>query len=158
MSEFGDLLRRLRREANISQKALAEQVGVDPSHLNRVERGIRNPPKTRTIIAIANALLLDTEARLQLLDAAGRSQRAGEGFTLPPLGGYREALAYSSPIRPSDDLEHPTVRSVAETLADGTIPLEQRLQIAEKVRSFTEWLRESAEKGAAEEAKETPDK
>ncbi len=44
MSHFiGNLFRKRRRELDISQKELADKVGVVPSYITQIERGKRNP-------------------------------------------------------------------------------------------------------------------
>jgi transcriptional regulator with XRE-family HTH domain len=52
---FGDVLRRYRLEADISQEELAFRAGVDRTFISRLERGVRQPTIT-TLIGIAGAL------------------------------------------------------------------------------------------------------
>lgn len=52
---FGEVLRRLRSEKNISQEELAFLAGVDRTFVSRLERGIRQPTIT-TMIGIGRAL------------------------------------------------------------------------------------------------------
>lgn len=71
MNDFAKLLQKLRLEAGLSQNALARKTGVDPSYINRVERGLRQPPSLGVIHDIAEALELDTFSTNQLLLSAG---------------------------------------------------------------------------------------
>ncbi|MGB9592866.1 MAG: helix-turn-helix domain-containing protein [Anaerolineae bacterium] len=81
--EFGALLKRKRKAAGLSQSALAKAAGISPSHLNRIEKGNRNPPPSDKILDIANALRLSPAETDQLLVAAGYAPRYGQ---LPSSG------------------------------------------------------------------------
>lgn len=53
--KFGNLVRKTREEAGLSQEELADRAGLDRSYLGGVERGERNP--TLIVIGkIANGL------------------------------------------------------------------------------------------------------
>lgn len=52
---FGDRVRELRREKQLSQEELAFKAGVHRTYLGGIERGERNP-SLRNISAIADAL------------------------------------------------------------------------------------------------------
>ena len=69
--DFGDLLQRLRLKTGLSQNALAKKARVDPSYVNRIERGERQPPSLSVIHDIARALELDEFGTNQLLLSAG---------------------------------------------------------------------------------------
>jgi transcriptional regulator with XRE-family HTH domain len=69
--DFGDLLRRLREEAGLSQNALARAAGMSPSNVNRIEAAKQGVPRKTTIIRLARALGLSlTDERAQQLFAA----------------------------------------------------------------------------------------
>lgn len=53
LREFGDRLRAARRQAGLSQEALAHQAGLHRTYIGSVERGERN-------IALLNILTLAT--------------------------------------------------------------------------------------------------
>ena len=57
---FGNNLRKLRKQKELSQEALADLVKTAPSQIGRIERGEINPT-LRTVKALATAL----EIRIQ---------------------------------------------------------------------------------------------
>ena len=74
---FPDRLRELRRAARMSQRALAEQVGVDFTYLSKIENGRVEPPSEgvlqRIAIEMAGKLGMDeTELADELITLAGK--------------------------------------------------------------------------------------
>ena len=69
---FGELLRRYREEVGMSQNALGRAAGLDPSHVNRLERGKQGPPRRTTIVRLVHGLgwSLTDERAQELLAAA----------------------------------------------------------------------------------------
>ena len=55
MAEFGEILRRIRKERNLSLDALAEKVGTSKQVISRYEKGERIP-KISAVQKLANAL------------------------------------------------------------------------------------------------------
>jgi transcriptional regulator with XRE-family HTH domain len=55
LTKFATNVRRLRRKKNLSQKALADRVGISVSYVSMLERGQRSPP-LETIEKMAKAL------------------------------------------------------------------------------------------------------
>ncbi len=106
-SGFPELLRSLRTRAGLSQNALARQVGIDASYLNRLEAGTREPPRRQLAEALAGALARDDDEADRLLVAAGH---------LP------HSLAALGPL-------DPTIRLVAGILADAAIPAAERAEL-----------------------------
>ena len=75
--EFPDRLRELRRSARLSQRALAEQVGIDFTYLSKIENGRVEPPSESVLKRIATqvsgALGMDeTELADELITLAGK--------------------------------------------------------------------------------------
>lgn len=66
---FGEALKTLRREANISQRAMANGVGVDFSYISKVENGHLPPPAADTVVKICEVLGVPPE---RLLSLAGK--------------------------------------------------------------------------------------
>lgn len=52
---FGRVLRRIRRERDLSQDALADRAGLARNHVSEIERGTRDPRLT-TLIQLADGL------------------------------------------------------------------------------------------------------
>ena len=52
---LGDALRKLRRDAGLSQEQLAEGAQTDLTQVGGIERGVRNPSYT-TLLRLARAL------------------------------------------------------------------------------------------------------
>ena len=67
---FGDLLRRRRTAAALSQEELAERAGVSVRALSDLERGVHRAPRLETVRMLAEALGLAEDERAILLTAA----------------------------------------------------------------------------------------
>ena len=63
---FGQKLQELRRSAGLSQRDLAEQVGVDFSYISKVENDRLPPPAADTIVKICAALGMPPDELLAL--------------------------------------------------------------------------------------------
>src|SRR5215207_169563 len=64
---FGDLMRRHRNAAALSQEELAERAGVSVRALSDLERGVHRAPRLETVRMLADALGLGKEDRADLL-------------------------------------------------------------------------------------------
>jgi transcriptional regulator with XRE-family HTH domain len=63
LTRFAGNVRRIRGKKNLSQKALADKVGISVSYVSMLERGQRSPPletveKVAKALGVAPALLL----------------------------------------------------------------------------------------------------
>jgi transcriptional regulator with XRE-family HTH domain len=67
---LGDLLRRLRSAAALSQEELAERAGLSRHGISDLERGARQAPRLETVRMLADALGLGVDDRAALLKAA----------------------------------------------------------------------------------------
>lgn len=56
MNDFGKLLKSLRLEKKITQRKLAELVGIDFTYISKIENGTMEPPAENTIVKIAEIL------------------------------------------------------------------------------------------------------
>jgi transcriptional regulator with XRE-family HTH domain len=56
MSDFGTVLREKRRTAGLSQRQLAERVGVDFSYISKLENGRLPAPAAETVGRLAEVL------------------------------------------------------------------------------------------------------
>jgi HTH-type transcriptional regulator, competence development regulator len=66
MKTFGQTLQTLRRSKNVSQRELAEKVGVDFSYISKVENDRLPPPAADTIVKICEALGVPRDELLAL--------------------------------------------------------------------------------------------
>jgi predicted ATPase/transcriptional regulator with XRE-family HTH domain len=83
-SRFGELLRRWRLGANLSQAELAARAGVSIQAIGALERGDRRAPRSQTVVMLADALELGARDRAALRDAARGHRRARLGEASPP--------------------------------------------------------------------------
>src|SRR5712691_10211236 len=67
---FGDLLRRFRVAASLTQEALADQCRISPATIAAIEQGRRTAPRLSTVRLIAEALELSAADRELLALAA----------------------------------------------------------------------------------------
>jgi predicted ATPase/transcriptional regulator with XRE-family HTH domain len=67
---FGELLRRFRVGASLTQEALAERCRLSPATIAAIEQGRRNAPRLSTVRLIADALELSVADRATLAHAA----------------------------------------------------------------------------------------
>jgi predicted ATPase len=75
---FGDLLRRFRLSANLSQETLAERSGLSVRGISDLERGERRAPRPETVDLLASALGLSAAERALLSDALQRAREPGQ--------------------------------------------------------------------------------
>ncbi len=77
-ASFGALLRRQRREAELTQEALAERAGLSIRNVQNLEHGV-NQPLRDTARRLADALDLPAEERARFLVAAAPAPRRAHG-------------------------------------------------------------------------------
>ena len=81
---FGDLLRRHRIAANLTQEALAERAGLSARGISDLERGARSHPYRETLTMLVSALALSGAERAAFVQAATRPGRPSRpGAALP---------------------------------------------------------------------------
>jgi transcriptional regulator with XRE-family HTH domain len=102
---FGDLLRRYRVEAGLTQKALAERARMSLAAIGKLERGARQRPYRATIALLADALSLSPDDRLELERAAHRSAN-GEAEAVRDTGtAIHLPINFSTFVGREQDLE-----------------------------------------------------
>src|SRR5215213_242837 len=67
---FGNLLRRLRNAAALSQEELAERAGLSRRGISDLERGLSQAPRLETVRLLADGLALTDDERATLVAAA----------------------------------------------------------------------------------------
>jgi predicted ATPase/transcriptional regulator with XRE-family HTH domain len=108
--------------AGLSQAELAERAGLSPDGISALESGRRATPRPFTVRALAEALALADEDRLQLFAAAQAGTPIPEALPIPDLpaaGGERGPL--SSPPQPPTRLigREREVAAIAYALRSG---------------------------------------
>jgi transcriptional regulator with XRE-family HTH domain len=64
---FGRILRKARRDRELSQEALADEAGLSAKHVGEIERANKDPRLT-TVLRLASALDLRSGELFQLFD------------------------------------------------------------------------------------------
>jgi tetratricopeptide (TPR) repeat protein/transcriptional regulator with XRE-family HTH domain len=110
--EFGELLRRHRAAAFLTQTALAARSGLSVQAISMLERGVRLSPRPATVKLLSQALRLDP-AESQAFLAAGGGGRDGNQETTPATTRTlpRDLPAFTGRIE--------ELRRVAETAGSG---------------------------------------
>jgi predicted ATPase/transcriptional regulator with XRE-family HTH domain len=88
-------LRRLRKEARLSQQELADRAGLSLNAVSALERGARKHPYPHTVRSLADALGLSEEERTSLL--ATVPGRGKTGATVDAPVGVPEAVLPGTP-------------------------------------------------------------
>ncbi len=92
MSDFGRKVEEHRERLGMNQKALAERVGLSPSHLNRIEKGTRKSPQVEAVLQMIDVLRLTRAEAEEFVQLAGYS----------PMVLETEGLVYNAPtLQPS---------------------------------------------------------
>ena len=86
MTSFGELLRRRRLAAGLTQEALAERAGISAKAVSDLERDPDRTPRLDTIGLLADALGLEAGDRAGLLAAARPQPSPGPEPVYRPSG------------------------------------------------------------------------
>lgn len=91
MSEFGTLLRQLRRQAGMTQEQLAERSATSVSTIRRLENGKAADPRLATVKLLADALPSTPDDHRRLLSLAVDVDADVPAPPPPPRGPFTEA-------------------------------------------------------------------
>src|SRR5207244_5428983 len=94
---FGDLLRKYRRAAGLTQEELASRAQVSPRAISDLERGQRNRPWRDTVQLLASALKLDASERARLEAASRQATERTDGQDAHPASHPWEKAAVVDP-------------------------------------------------------------
>ncbi len=120
LTTFGHLLKSARLERGLTQKQLAEMVGVDGSYIARLEMDERRPSR-KVVLKLARALQLSPEESDRLLASA---QHLPEGDL--------ERLLSNSGV----PLTHPVIQVVANALQDKELSPRGRELLEEEITAY----------------------
>ena len=98
---FGKRLRELRTELQILQSSFAEKCEISPAYLSDIERGRRNPPADRIIIAWTRILDPDRADQLsdELIGLAAQDQGRASAVTESVVEEAKKPWETSAPRR-----------------------------------------------------------
>jgi transcriptional regulator with XRE-family HTH domain len=127
MNLFGGLLKEARTRAGLTQKELAERVGITDSYISKMETGVFPPPSREVAVKLADAVgISDKAERFSFLLTAGVvSEEDVKG--LPSLGTPSQSAASASTV-----FHTPLATSHQKILMHRLAVLEKKLEAVEK--------------------------
>lgn len=93
---FGDLLKRLRSDAGLTQEELAQRAQVSVKGISSLERGVNRAPRKDTFLMLARALNLTSSDQAALAEAARRTRRLAATVNTRALAPHPDRAA---PVR-----------------------------------------------------------
>src|SRR5947209_8072327 len=81
----GDLIRRSRLRAGLTQEGLAERAGISPRSVSDLERDVERAHYAHTLRRLADALSLNEDERAALLAAGSTETSHGPADTTGPV-------------------------------------------------------------------------
>jgi predicted ATPase/DNA-binding XRE family transcriptional regulator len=102
--EFGNLLRHRRRQAGLTQEALAEAAGISVRAITDLERGVNRAPRRDTLEMLADALSLSSQERQEWHSLRKELSRRRATESSPAGGGRPELYAVTPLIGRTNEL------------------------------------------------------
>src|SRR5262249_9740578 len=99
---FGEVLKRLRRAAGLTQEELAERAHLSRNAINALQRGARQTPRKDTVALLATALALSDEEHAALLAAARQRRRQSSAISPDPVPAPTVSATPSTLSPPAD--------------------------------------------------------
>jgi transcriptional regulator with XRE-family HTH domain len=143
MKAFGKLLMEFRQRAGLSQNKLAQLIKANPSHISRIERGIRNPPRIETVMQLKNILNLNKKEEGDFISSALHYRESESQFKYSSPLSKNDITVLVDDEKKSKILESPAIKLIADILNDPKISLEHKKEIDEQISSFVAWLKNS---------------
>ncbi len=104
---LGDLLRRYRLAAGLSQEALAERATMSVEAISALERGVRQVPRPETVMLLADALRLSPQERAMFGAAIPQKRRGRDALPLTSADRSRASPARPTHVSPALALSAP---------------------------------------------------
>ncbi len=133
MNDFTEILEVLREKRQVSKKDLAQRARISPSYISLLTRGERVAPSEDTVVALANALELDTKDRERLFKAAGYSPRYASVNVKVDWGESPNVQAFRGRKKDLEELENWIVRDHCQLVSVLGMPAIGKTMIATKL-------------------------
>lgn len=120
---FGHTLSSLRHQKGKRQKALAYGLGVDPSHLSRIENGRKLPPRSDAFLEKLSLLLeLSASEKTLLRNCARADRQLGEFAVGASVDQVKLAMLFADNLK---NLTPSQVTAISAILAIESQPRRQ---------------------------------
>lgn len=84
-STLGELVRRFRSDAGLSQEQVAERAGLSPRTVSNIETGVASSPRAITLSLLSEALGLDADEKQRLFAVVQPRRRSLSALGAAPL-------------------------------------------------------------------------
>lgn len=117
VSTLGDLVKERREALKLTQRALAEEVGVSATYIYNIEKGKNDIPSPNVMGALAQALGIAEEVLLEAVGfLKGRAEQVRQTWFPRPLGPEE---FWNQLVEVYDGDEDAARRFLYETLGEG---------------------------------------
>jgi transcriptional regulator with XRE-family HTH domain len=134
---FGDLLRRHRNAAGLTQEDLAERSGLNPDTISLLERGERRRPHRYTLRSLAGALDLSPQERIRFEAAARMPAVRPDARGVRPANLPSQLTPFIGREREVEEVRqellHPDVRLLTLTGPGGVGKTRLGLEVARQI-------------------------